>query len=97
MKEKTNNFLLFLGALSIVLIPAFLSTDYKRTKKIEKLESAYYELEDKILEMSNYNDTVFKESKANDTYRFYYFDDFRGVLFDYEDILLELTQPDRND
>ena len=96
-KEKADDFFIGLGALAIIIIPAFLFNDYQKVKKIEKLESAYYKMEDKILEMSDYNDNIFKKTKANETYDFYNFDDFERVLFKYEDTILELTQPNKSD
>ena len=47
--------------------------------------------------MSDYNDNIFKKTKANETYDFYNFDDFERVLFKYEDTILELTQPNKSD
>lgn len=96
MRKKADDFFIGLGALAIIIIPAFLFNDYQKAKKIEKLESAYYKMEDEILEMSDYNDNIFKKTKVNENYDFYYFDDFKRVLFRYEDTLLELTQPNKN-
>lgn len=90
--EKLNNFLMFLGSISLILLPLFCIHEYQNRKNIEKMAIEYYNIEEKIIEMVSNNQEVIIDSGANDKYDYYSYDDFRDEFNKYDYIVRTISK-----
>ena len=93
MNNKINSFLVCFGAISLILLPAYMFYEHKNKVKLEQIESNFYNLQDEILEMADTNEKIFLKLKVNDTYDYYNYDDYSTLMNKYEDLLENIIQP----
>lgn len=81
--NRFEQFLIGFGALSLLLLPLAIYSDYKKHEYIEELVLKSYATEEKILNMVDENDELFRELNLHDTYSWYEYDDFIQAYNEY--------------
>lgn len=88
---RFEQFLIGFGALSLLLLPYLIYSDYKKHTYIEEMVLKSYVTEEKILEMVNENDELFDKLNLNDTYSYYTFEDFVNAYYEYNDLARNIS------
>jgi hypothetical protein len=83
--------LIVFGALSLILLPYSFYSDYKKHLYIEELVLKSYEIEEKILNMSDENDEFFRSLNLHDTYSWYEYEDFSRAYDEYNRIARNIS------
>lgn len=81
--NKFEQFLIGFGALSLLLLPLAICSDYKKHKYIEELVLKSYATEEKILNMVDENDELFRKLNLHHTYSWYEYYDFERAYDEY--------------
>lgn len=89
--NRFEQFLIGFGALSLLLLPLSIYSDYKKHTYIEELVLKSYETEELILNMVDENDELFYNLNINDTYSWYTFDDFIDAYQEYDKLASDIT------
>ena len=89
--NKFEQFLIGFGALSLLLLPLSIYSDYQKHKYIEELVLKSYQTEEKILNMVDKNDELFHELNLQDTYSWYEYDHFIQAYYEYNRIARNIS------
>lgn len=90
--NKFEKFLIGFGALSLLLLPLTIYSDYQKHTYIEELVLKSYEAEEKILHMIHENDELFYELNLQDTHTWYIFEDFEKAYQEYNDLARDISR-----
>ena len=90
--EKFNNFLVWFGAVCLIIVPVLLIDRHDNSRNIEKMALGYYTVEEKIKEMVSTNQDVIVDSGASESYDYYNYDDFEDAFRDYNHIVEDISK-----
>lgn len=89
--NRFEQFLIGFGALSLLLLPLAIYSDYKKHEYIEELVLKSYATEEKILNMVDENDELFYDLNLHDTYSWNTYEEFSHAYNEYNRLARNIT------